>query len=183
MAIPPKPQAESESDSFLSQIDRAIRRRVFVTPIPGDFSGIRMANGQLILRVDGEFEVSLTVEGPSQSDSWRLLWIDILVPGVEASTRRGSSDSLGWLFVFRDWVSAMLRKHSSSDPMMFLYRSLHFFCLDLRVKCVRAEAVRLQSCFRPGTVVFQKEQRQPKTWALYYWCQKSSATPDRKSVV
>jgi hypothetical protein len=177
--VPRKPLGDEADDGgggeaateVMQRVDRAIRTRVFTTPFPGDFTSVRARNGQLVLAVEGEFEVSLTLAGPLPGDPWRLLWLDVLVPGVEASTRR-ARDSPPWLLRMRDWVAALLVRRGVSDPLMACYRALHYFCLDLRIRCVKAEAKELETRYRHGSTVFRREDdpARRKAWALYYWC-------------
>jgi len=175
-AVPPKLLSDAEITDVLGQIERIIRFRVFTTPFPQEFTFIRIERGQLVLRVEREFQVWLTVTGPKVEDPWKLLRLDLLVPGAEATTQPQSPTAElwprnVWLVRLRDAIQKRLTAQLQ-DPLTFIYRSIHMFCLNLRVKSAKIEALRLESHFKLGTVKYRKGEA--KTRNIFYWCSRKS---------
>ncbi|KAM3579891.1 mediator complex subunit [Umbelopsis sp. WA50703] len=88
--IPPKALMDEEVLQTWSELNDIIRLRMLTTEVlPSPMRNYRIADGRIYFRVENEFEVSLTLMGPSHDRRWWIVSLDIL---ANSTTEGGFND-------------------------------------------------------------------------------------------
>ncbi|KAI7726467.1 hypothetical protein M8C21_018357 [Ambrosia artemisiifolia] len=116
---------EKQQKPVLKKLDTLVRSKLLETPLPKEFSEVKIFDGTVNLCVPGEFKVLLTLGYRGHLSMWRILHLEILVgekngPVKLEETRR---------FVLGDDLER--RMAASETPFSVLYSILHEFCVAL----------------------------------------------------
>ncbi|KAK1314915.1 Mediator of RNA polymerase II transcription subunit 14 [Acorus calamus] len=117
--------SEDQKGPAVKKLDTVLRSKLLEIQLPKEFSDIRVSDGMVILRVDGEFKVLLTVGYRGHMTLWRILHLELLVGEkngpvkLEETRRHALGDDLE------------RRMAASENPFMLLYSILHELCVAL----------------------------------------------------
>ncbi|CAA6653682.1 unnamed protein product [Spirodela intermedia] len=101
--------------SSAKNLDTLLRSKLLEAKLPKEISEITVSNGTVLLRVDGEFKVLLTLGYRGHLSMWRILHLELLI-----ELRR---------YALGDELER--RMASSEKPFTILYSVLHELCVAL----------------------------------------------------
>lgn len=121
---------QEEQKPVLKKLDAIVRSKLLEVSIPKEFSGVEVSNGTVMLLVDGEFKVLVTLGYRGHLSLWRILHLELLVGEkgglikLEESRRHVLGDDLE------------RRMAAAENPFMTLYSVLHELCVALTMDTV-----------------------------------------------
>lgn len=116
---------EKQQKPVLKKLDTIVRSKLLETPLPEEFTEVKISDGTVNLYVEGEFKVLLTLGYRGHLSMWRILHLEVLV---------GERTGLVKLEEMRRFVLGddLERRMAASDtPFSTLYSILHEFCVAL----------------------------------------------------
>eukprot|EP00727_Mastigamoeba_balamuthi_P001669 m51a1_g115 putative mediator of rna polymerase ii transcription subunit 14 (1256) ;mRNA; f:351084-356222 len=177
--VPPRPPSPPTAAAMVQAAERALQSRLFGEDLAPQYTSAQIERGQLVLRVEGEFEVSLTLQSDEPQAPFRIRWLRILVPGSEAVADPSKVVPpdvwIGDAFVYhlRDELQRRLLEWNGSNRCIeAIYNVLHDYCLQIKTSAVTKEAESIKSLYaRCGVEVVSE----PTGFSLYYWKAKTSS--------
>lgn len=109
----------------LKKLDALVRSKLLEVSLPKDVTEVKISDGTVLLRVDGEFKVLVTLGYRGHLSLWRILHLELLVGErsgpvkLEESRRHALGDDLE------------RRMAAVENPFMTLYSILHELCVAL----------------------------------------------------
>ncbi|KAL0357344.1 UNVERIFIED_CONTAM: Mediator of RNA polymerase II transcription subunit [Sesamum calycinum] len=108
----------------LKKLDTLVRSKLLEVSLPKEITEIKVSDGVVLLRVDGEFKVLVTLGYRGHLSMWRILHLELLVgersgPVKVEESRHALGDDLE------------RRMAASENPFMTLYSILHELCVAL----------------------------------------------------
>ncbi|KAL8159589.1 hypothetical protein V2J09_001126 [Rumex salicifolius] len=116
---------EVQQKPALQKLDTLVRSKLLEVSIPKEISEVKVSNGTALLRVDGEFEVLVTLGYRGHLSLWRILHIDLLVGESNGPVKL---EELRRLALGDDLERRMA---AAENPFITLYSVLHEFCVAL----------------------------------------------------
>ncbi|KAL4564908.1 hypothetical protein LXL04_028984 [Taraxacum kok-saghyz] len=116
---------DKQQKPVLKKLDTIVRSKLLETPLPKEFTEVKIFDGTVHLYVEGEFKVLLTLGYRGHLSMWRILHLEVLV---------GERTGLVKLEEMRRFVLGddLERRMAASDtPFATLYSILHEFCVAL----------------------------------------------------
>ncbi|KAI3445212.1 hypothetical protein Pfo_001877 [Paulownia fortunei] len=116
---------EDQQGPALKKLDTLVRSKLLEVSLPKELTEIKVSDGVVLLCVDGEFKVLVTLGYRGHLSMWRILHLELLVGErsglvkVEESRRHALGDDLE------------RRMAASEHPFMTLYSILHELCVAL----------------------------------------------------
>ncbi|KAG2180765.1 hypothetical protein INT44_003772 [Umbelopsis vinacea] len=197
--IPPKPLTDEEVLKTWNELNDVIRLRMLTSEVlPSPMQNYRIADGRIFFRVENEFEVALTLMGPSHDRRWWIVSLDIL---ANSSTQGGFNDidiSLNDAQAQRlkavaqhhlapaatgnqSQQSSALQDGTATEaadtnsqsknlqfPLVRLYDYLHMFCLNLQLEILYLQATSLQRSRWADQLSVEMNPTRTTLW-LTYW--------------
>ncbi|XP_024534573.1 mediator of RNA polymerase II transcription subunit 14 [Selaginella moellendorffii] len=114
-----------KKDNVLQKLDTLLRSKLLDIAIPKEFTSVSVRDGRLTLRVDGEFEVELTLGYRGNASLWRVLHLKLL---VGESSRPAKFSDMQRLALSDDLERRM---SALENPFGIIYTVLHEFCAAL----------------------------------------------------
>lgn len=139
--IPFIPATEAERQEILPRLQQILTARVAIAELPIQFTSVTIKNGIVTLAVDGEFEVKLGITSDNLFAPWhvyktRLFLRDPEEPEQEllhpCQMQALTSHIQSWLI-------------ESENPLVELYRYLHYYCQSLRLHILSEQANRIRN--------------------------------------
>lgn len=121
---------EDQQGPALKKLDTLVRSKLLEASLPKEIMEIKVSDGVVLLRVDGEFKILITLGYRGHLSMWRILHLELLVGEksgvvkVEESRRHALGDDLE------------RRMAASESPFMLLYTILHELCVALTMDTV-----------------------------------------------
>ncbi|CAG0916624.1 unnamed protein product [Notodromas monacha] len=163
--IPPDPITADERKTTLSRLNQIIQHRLVTTTLPPQMSDFKIANGRVKLRVDCEFEVSLSLMGDGPEVPWRLLNVKILVEDKVSGGGKNLVHKMQVDFMYQV-IQSRLMDHPK--PLVELYVCLHVFCLGLQLEVLSVQTHAL-SRERLGDLIKIEDYQAGKSLSISYW--------------
>ncbi|XP_068634401.1 mediator of RNA polymerase II transcription subunit 14-like [Aristolochia californica] len=116
---------EGEQKPILKKLNTLLRAKLLDVSIPKEISEIIVSDGTVLVRVEGEFKILLTLGYRGHLTMWRILRLELLVGEkngpvkLEEMRRHALGDDLE------------RRMAASDSPFLFLYSILHELCVAL----------------------------------------------------
>ncbi|GAV75768.1 Med14 domain-containing protein [Cephalotus follicularis] len=116
---------EDQQKPALKKLDTLVRSKLLEVPLPKEISEVRVSDGTALLRVEGEFQVLVTLGYRGHLSLWRILHLELLVGEksglvkIEESQRHILGDDLE------------RRMAAAEDPFITLHSVLHELCVAL----------------------------------------------------
>ncbi|PNY27110.1 Mediator of RNA polymerase II transcription subunit 14 [Tolypocladium capitatum] len=131
--------------------------------IPYHFRNYEIGSGRVTFKVDGEFEVDLTI---ADEDFEKQFWfIDFRYAFTPAAA--SLSDSL------RTYLEGCVNEALSKDGLAGCYQFLHEFVLTCKINELKRQALQLSRSSWTGTLVVEPLNR---ALAIQYWTSRTTAT-------
>lgn len=121
---------EDQQGPALKKLDTLVRSKLLEVSLPKELTEIKVSDGVVLLRVNGEFKVLVTLGYRGHLSMWRILHMELLVGErsglvkVEESRRHALGDDLE------------RRMAASETPFTTLYSILHELCVALTMDTV-----------------------------------------------
>ncbi|CAJ2631486.1 unnamed protein product [Trifolium pratense] len=116
---------EDKQKPALKKLDMLVRSKLLEVSLPKEISDIKVSDGTATVRVDGEFQVLLTLGYRGHMSLWRILHLELLV---------GEKNKPVKLEEFRRHVlgdDLERRMAVAENPFSILYSVLHELCVTL----------------------------------------------------
>ncbi|KAK6157809.1 hypothetical protein DH2020_012057 [Rehmannia glutinosa] len=116
---------EDQQGPALKKLETLVRSKLLEISLPKEITEIKVSDGVVLLRVDGEFKVLVTLGYRGHLSMWRILHLELLVGErsgpvkLEESRRHALGDDLE------------RRMAASENPFVTLYSILHELCVAL----------------------------------------------------
>ncbi|RAL49014.1 hypothetical protein DM860_001334 [Cuscuta australis] len=116
---------EDQQKPALKKLDVLVRSKLLDVSLPKEITEVKVSDGTVLLRVDGEFKVLVTLGYRGHLSMWRILHLDLLVGErsrmikLEESRRHALGDDLE------------RRMANAEHPFMTLYSIMHELCIAL----------------------------------------------------
>lgn len=126
----------------LRKLDILVRSKLLETPLPKEISEVKVSDGTALLRVDGEFQVLVTLGYRGHLNLWRILHLELLVGERNEAIKL---EELRRFALGDDLERRMAAADEQQNPFMILYSVLHEFCVALIMDTVirQVQALRL----------------------------------------
>lgn len=121
---------EEQQGPALRKLDTLVRSKLLEVSLPKELTEINVSDGVVLLRVDGEFKILVTLGYRGHLSMWRILHLELLVGErsglvkMEESRRHALGEDLE------------RRMAASETPFMTLYSILHELCVALTMDTV-----------------------------------------------
>ncbi|XP_055816955.1 mediator of RNA polymerase II transcription subunit 14 isoform X3 [Solanum dulcamara] len=116
---------DDQQKPALKKLDALVRSKLLEVSLPKDITEVKVSDGTVLLRVDGEFKVLVTLGYRGHLSMWRILHMELLV-GERSGPKK--------LDDFRRHALGddLERRMAAADhPFMTLYSILHELCVAL----------------------------------------------------
>ncbi|KAL6972376.1 Mediator of RNA polymerase II transcription subunit 14 [Sarracenia purpurea var. burkii] len=116
---------EDQQKPALKKLDTLVRSKLLEVTLPKDISEVKVSDGTVMLRVEGEFKVLVTLGYRGHLTMWRILHLELLV---------GEKSGLVKLEELRKHAlgdDLERRMAASENPFIILYSVLHELCVAL----------------------------------------------------
>ncbi|KAL3537818.1 hypothetical protein ACH5RR_001184 [Cinchona calisaya] len=107
----------------LQKLDALVRSKLLEISLPKDISGVKISDGTVLLRVDGEFKVLVSLGYRGHLSLWRILHLELLVGERTGSVKL---EEMQWHALGDDLERRMA---VSENPFSILYSILHELCV------------------------------------------------------
>ncbi|OVA05345.1 Mediator complex [Macleaya cordata] len=117
--------AGDQQKSALKKLDTLLRSKLLEISLPKEISEVKVSDGTVVVLVEGEFKVLLTLGYRGHLSLWRILHLELLVGErsglvkLEESRRHALGDDLE------------RRMAAAENPFVILYSILHELCVAL----------------------------------------------------
>ncbi|KAK4772002.1 hypothetical protein SAY86_013777 [Trapa natans] len=121
---------QEEQKPVIKKLDTLVRSKLLEVSIPKEVSSVKVSDGTVLLIVDGEFKVLVTLGYRGHLSLWRILHLELLVGEkgrpikLEESRRHVLGDDLE------------RRMAAAENPFLTLYSVLHELCVALTMDTV-----------------------------------------------
>ncbi|PHT74903.1 Mediator of RNA polymerase II transcription subunit 14, partial [Capsicum annuum] len=116
---------DDQQKPALKKLDALVRSKLLEVSLPKDITEVKVSDGTVLLRVDGEFKVLVTLGYRGHLSMWRILHMELLVGErsgpmkLDDFRRHALGDDLE------------RRMAAADNPFMTLYSILHELCVAL----------------------------------------------------
>ncbi|XP_078436186.1 RNA polymerase II transcription mediator isoform X2 [Wolffia australiana] len=117
---------DAQKKPVLQNLDTLLRSRLLEVDLPKEVSEITVSDGTVLLRVEGEFKVLLTLGYRGHLSLWRILHLELLI-----GEKSGSTMKLEELRRYALGDDLERRMASTDKPFTILYSVLHELCISL----------------------------------------------------
>jgi len=114
-----------ERELALPKLDTLLRSRLLEVSLPKEISNVTVSDGRVVLHVEGEFKVQLTLGYRGHLSLWRILHVELLVG------ERSGPLKLTEMQRFSIGDDLERRMAAVENPFAILYSVLHEFCIAL----------------------------------------------------
>eukprot|EP01094_Clydonella_sp_ATCC50884_P019824 TRINITY_DN3966_c0_g1_i2.p1 TRINITY_DN3966_c0_g1~~TRINITY_DN3966_c0_g1_i2.p1 ORF type:complete len:861 (+),score=143.00 TRINITY_DN3966_c0_g1_i2:180-2762(+) len=159
--LPPEVGQSLEPSSVFKRLNNLIYQRLFSSEVPPQFDTIQVDEGTVKCRVDHEFEVVLTLDGPQLP--WRLLSLKIFIQGANSSEEVIIPQHLPSL---QQFVQSKLQECDPRACLQELFSQTHGICIKLVMNILRKQAQALQERDSKNLKVRSAAQY----LSIRYWC-------------
>uniref|UniRef100_A0A0X3NVY0 Mediator of RNA polymerase II transcription subunit 14 n=1 Tax=Schistocephalus solidus TaxID=70667 RepID=A0A0X3NVY0_SCHSO len=167
--VPPEAISDREAKMALLDLNRIIKYRLSMTPLPRQFLDISIKNGCVTFVVPNEFKVTLTLLSEALDFPWRILSISLLVCDPEISAGSPLLHPLQTRFLHSQAQSRILYQHfDKRPPLLHLYEMLHSFSVSVQLNVLFEQAQRLLSR-RPADTFVIESYRPGSQLKVRYW--------------
>ena len=115
---------------MLKYLDALLRSKLLDAQIPKAISEVKVSDGTVLLHVDGEFRVLLTLGYRGHLSLWRILHLELLIGEKSCPIKLEESRR----YVLGDELER--RMASAENPFAILYSVLHQLCISLLMDTV-----------------------------------------------
>ncbi|XP_021742254.1 mediator of RNA polymerase II transcription subunit 14-like [Chenopodium quinoa] len=119
---------EIQQKPALKKLDILVRSKLVETSLPKEISEVKVSDGTALLRVDGEFQVLVTLGYRGHLNLWRILHMELLVGERNGAIKL---EELRRFALGDDLERRMAAADEQQNPFMILYSVLHEFCVAL----------------------------------------------------
>lgn len=116
---------EEEQKPVLKKLDTLVRTKLLELSIPKEISEVKVSDGTVLLSVDGEFKVLVTLGYRGHLSMWRILHLELLVGEKNGPIKLEESRK----HVLGDDLER--RMSVAENPFLTLYSVLHELCIAL----------------------------------------------------
>ncbi|KAJ1413883.1 Mediator complex, subunit Med14 [Sesbania bispinosa] len=129
---------EDKQKPALKKLDTLVRSKLLEVTLPKEISHIKVSDGTALVRVDGEFEVLVTLGYRGHLSMWRILHLELLVGEKNKPVKL---EELRRLVLGDDLERRMA---AAENPFSILYSVLHELCVALVMDTVirQVQAIR-----------------------------------------
>ncbi|XP_057826990.2 mediator of RNA polymerase II transcription subunit 14 [Cryptomeria japonica] len=117
--------AGEERELALPKLDTLLRSRLLEASLPDEISSVMVSDGRVVLCVDGEFKVQLTLGYRGNLSLWRILHLELLVG------ERSGPLKIAEIQRFNIGDDLERRMAAAENPFATMYSILHEFCIAL----------------------------------------------------
>ncbi|XP_051123625.1 mediator of RNA polymerase II transcription subunit 14 [Andrographis paniculata] len=116
---------EEQQGPAIKKLDTLVRSKLLEVSLPKEITEVKVSDGVVLLRVDGEFKILVTLGYRGHLSMWRILHLELLVGEkgglikMEESRRHALGDDLE------------RRMAASENPFATMYSILHELCVAL----------------------------------------------------
>ncbi|XP_057515818.1 mediator of RNA polymerase II transcription subunit 14 [Amaranthus tricolor] len=128
---------EIQQKPALKKLDILVRSKLLETSLPKDISEVNVSDGTALLRVDGEFQVLVTLGYRGHLNLWRILHLELLVGERSGAIKLEEQRRFA---LGDDLERRMAAVDEQQNPFMILYSVLHEFCVALIMDTVIRQA-------------------------------------------
>lgn len=119
---------EIQQKPALKKLDILVRSKLLEISLPKEISEVKVSDGTALLRVDGEFQVLVTLGYRGHLNLWRILHLELLVGERSGAVKL---EELRRFALGDDLERRMAAADEHKNPFMILYAVLHEFCIAL----------------------------------------------------
>ncbi|XP_047307510.1 mediator of RNA polymerase II transcription subunit 14 [Impatiens glandulifera] len=121
---------EEEQKPVLKKLDMLVRSKLLEVTLPKEISQVDISDGTVLLRVDGEFKVLVTLGYRGHMSLWRILHLELLVGERSGPVKLEETRK----HILGDDLER--RMAASDNPFLSLYSVLHELCVALVMNTV-----------------------------------------------
>uniref|UniRef100_A0A7N0T4S0 Mediator of RNA polymerase II transcription subunit 14 n=2 Tax=Kalanchoe fedtschenkoi TaxID=63787 RepID=A0A7N0T4S0_KALFE len=116
---------EDQQKKALKKLDTLVRSKLLEVSIPKGFSEVKVSDGTVLLSVDGEYKVLVTLGYRGHLNLWRILHLELLVGEKSGPVKLEDSRR----YIVGDDLER--RMAEAADPFVTLHSVLHELCVAL----------------------------------------------------
>ncbi|CAF0807683.1 unnamed protein product [Adineta steineri] len=173
------PATDIERQEILPRLQQILTARVAIAELPIQFTSVAIRNGIVTLAVDGEFEVKLGITSDNLFAPWHVYKTKLflrdpeepeqeLVHAVQMQTLTNYIQS--WLI-------------ESENPLVELYRYLHYYCQSLRLQVLYEQAHRIRNRSAKQKHLHISSYIPCKSFNIEYWKEYNLNNQQKKTTI
>ncbi|CAM8935678.1 unnamed protein product [Rhodiola kirilowii] len=136
-----------QQQKALKKLDTLVRSKL-LDSIPKGFSEVKVSDGTVLLRVDGEYKVLVTLGYRGHLNLWRILHLELLVGEKSGPAKLDDSRR----YAIGDDLER--RMATATDPFVVLHSVLHELCVSLIMDTVIKQVQALRQGRWKGAISF-----------------------------
>ncbi|CEF60538.1 Mediator complex, subunit Med14 family-containing protein [Strongyloides ratti] len=166
--VPEPPVSKIDQRFILSKINQIIKDRLSLisSKIPVCITDIIIKNGTVILKVSGEYEITLTLLSTAVNEKWTLLHITILVEQHDIGYGTKLVHPLQLHSIHQHLQKLM---NESKNPINTMHDFMHEFCLSIQLDVIYCEAIQLIQKQYNRKLIIEKYDIEDGKLVLSYW--------------
>uniref|UniRef100_A0A0K0DSV7 Mediator of RNA polymerase II transcription subunit 14 n=1 Tax=Strongyloides stercoralis TaxID=6248 RepID=A0A0K0DSV7_STRER len=166
--VPEPPVSKIDQKIVLSKINQIIKNRLSLisSKIPVGITDLIIKNGTVILKVNGEYEITLTLLSADVNEKWTLLHITILVEQHDIGYGTKLVHPLQLHNIHQHLQKLM---NDSKNPINTMHNFMHEFCLSIQLDVIYCEAIQLIQKQYNRKLIIEKYDIEDGKLVISYW--------------
>ncbi|CAF4897234.1 unnamed protein product, partial [Rotaria sp. Silwood1] len=159
------PANESERQEILPRLQQILTARLAIAELPIQFTNVTIKNGIVTLAVDGEFEVKLGIKSDNLFASWHVYKTKLFLRDPEEPEQElvHPIQMQALTSYIQSWLA------ESENPLVELYRYLHYYCQSLRLHILNEQAIRIRNRSLKQRHLYLSSYMPCKSLSIEYW--------------
>lgn len=159
------PASDVERQEILPRLQQILTARVAIAELPIQFSTVNIRNGIVTLAVDGEFEVKLSVKSDNLFAPWHIYKTKLFLRDPEEPEQELIHPAQMQLITtsIQSWLN------DCENPLVELYRYLHYYCQSLRLQILFEQACRIRNRSSKQKHLHISNYISCKSFNIEYW--------------
>ncbi|CAF1028589.1 unnamed protein product [Rotaria sordida] len=173
------PASETERQEILPRLQQILTARLAIAELPIQFTNVTIKNGIVTLAVDGEFEVKLGIKSDNLFASWHVYKTKLFLRDPEEPEQELVHPLQMQLLTnhIQSWLV------ESENPLVELYRYLHYYCQSLRLHILNEQASRIRNRSLKQKHLYLSSYIPCKSLSIEYWKEYNFNNQQKKTII
>ncbi|UJR25327.1 hypothetical protein I4U23_006678 [Adineta vaga] len=159
------PASEIERQEILPRLQQILTARLAIAELPLQFTNVSIKNGIVTLAVEGEFEVKLGITSDNLFAPWHVYKTKLFLRDPEEPEQELVHTAQ--MQTLTNYIQSWLIE--SENPLVELYRYLHYYCQSLRLQILYEQAYRIRNRSTKQKHLHLSNYIPCKSFNIEYW--------------
>ncbi|CAF0742948.1 unnamed protein product [Adineta ricciae] len=156
---------EAERQEILPRLQQILTARLAIAELPLQFTNVTIKNGIVTLAVEGEFEVKLGITSDNLFAPWHVYKTKLFLRDPEEPEQELVHPAQ--MQTLTNYIQSWLIE--SENPLVELYRYLHYYCQSLRLQILYEQAYRIRNRSSKQKYLYLSNYIPCKSFNIEYW--------------